>query len=108
MGRLGKEKDRGQVAISSGVVLVYCITWEVPRKSESGGAGLGGEYSWASYVRPVIIVGSGDCAQTNSPVRGDYPFLPCSTCQPDLRFQITALPIPMSPPENIVEGSSSR
>lgn len=76
MGRLGKEKDRGQVAISSGVVLVYCITWEVPRKSESGGAGLGGEYSWASYVRPVIIVGSGDCAQTNSPVRGDYLLFP--------------------------------
>lgn len=74
MGRLGKEKMGGEVAISSGVVLLYCITWEVPRKSESGGAGQSGEYSWASYVRPVIFVGSSDCAQTNSPVRGDYRF----------------------------------
>lgn len=67
------ERQEGDV-ISSGVVLLYCITWEVPRKSESGGAGQGGEYSWASYVRPVIFVGSSDCAQTKPPVRGDNRF----------------------------------
>jgi hypothetical protein len=57
--------------IWGGVGVLYLL-WEIPRKPERGGAGQGGEYSWASYVRPVIFVGSSDCAQTKPPpVRGD-------------------------------------
>lgn len=74
MGRLGKGKVGNKLLYHLGWCCCIVLPGEVPRKSESGGAGQGGEYSWASYVRPVIIVGSSDCAQTNSPVRGDYRF----------------------------------
>lgn len=75
MGRLEKRKRQGQVAISSGVVLLYIV---LPGGSTKKVGKWRRRSGWrifvGSYVRPVIIVGPSDCAQTKPPVRGDNRF----------------------------------